>query len=281
MQHKEKLFSATDHLVSGRNFDVVWQQKNAIAQTLYPPGIDLSAYYESEAYDSHKNEQNSVVERLYLFAQKLMFAYKKRIIQKHVNGKSLLDYGAGVGNFTAYLKSFQYKVMALEPNINARSLVLEKGVSCVHNIEDLPTDVSFDAITLWHVLEHLDDPKAVLHKLKKHLTQEGVLVLALPNLNSPDATYYQNEWAALDVPRHLWHFTSKGLIAFVTSCGYKHLTNYPLFFDAFYVAYLSERNKGKKFPLVKGLLIGLLSNLKALFSKEYSSIIFVFRKSNQ
>ena len=279
MQHKEKLFSATDHLVSGRNFDVVWQEKNAIAQTLYPPGTNLNSYYESEEYDSHKNEQKSVVGRLYLFAQNVMFAYKKRIIKNNVNGKSLLDYGAGVGNFTAYLKGFNYKVMALEPNKKASSLVAEKGISCVHKLEDLSTDASFDAITLWHVLEHLEDPKAVLQKLKNHLNQEGVLVLAAPNFNSPDAKYYNNEWAALDVPRHLWHFTSKGLITFTTSCGYKHITNYPLFFDAFYVAYLSERNKGKKFPLVKGLLIGLLSNLKALFSKEYSSIIFVFRKA--
>jgi len=279
MQHKEKVFSATDHLVSGQTFDVVWREKGLVAQTLLYPEINLSAYYESEAYDSHKKLQKNALGRLYLFVQNIMFGYKKKIIKKHLSGKSLLDYGAGVGNFAAYLNRSNYNTMGVEPNVIASSHASEQGVACVHNLNDIPLDFTFDGITLWHVLEHLEHPLEVLQKLKARLNQKGVLILAVPNLNSPDAKYYREEWAALDVPRHLWHFTSRGLVSFITSCGYKHITNYPLFFDAFYIAYLSERNRGVKLPFLKGFFIGLLSNARALFTKEYSSLIFVFKKA--
>ena len=66
---------------------------------------------------------------------------------------------------------------------------------------------SFDVITLWHVMEHLEHLDEVWQRLHELLTEKGVLIVAVPNCSSYDAQRYGEYWAAYDVPRHLWHFT--------------------------------------------------------------------------
>ena len=66
---------------------------------------------------------------------------------------------------------------------------------------------SFDVITLWHVMEHLEPLNETWETLHSLLTEKGVLIVAVPNCSSFDAKKYGAYWAAYDVPRHLWHFT--------------------------------------------------------------------------
>ena len=109
----------------------------------------------------------------------------------------------------------------------------------------------------------------------QHISQ----MIAVPNINSLDSGYYNSYWAALDVPRHIWHFTSKGIISLVESRGFKLEKKHPLFLDAFYISYISEKHKNSSFAFIRGFFIALRSNFSALFNKEFSSIIFVFKKS--
>ena len=51
-----------------------------------------------------------------------------------------------------------------------------------------------------------------------------------------------------------------------------------LFFDALYVSYLSEKQKKRRFPLIRGVFWGLISNLSALFTEEYSSMVYTFQR---
>ena len=84
------------------------------------------------------------------------------------------------------------------------------------------------------------------------------------------------KWAALDVPRHLWHFTRKGIESLLKNKDFILIKSYPLFFDAFYIAYISEKTKWNNFSFFKSILIGIASNIKAFFSQEHSSLIYVF-----
>jgi len=118
----------------------------------------------------------------------------------------------------------------------------------------------------------------VLSQLYSKLKTTGKLVIAVPNLKSYDAIYYKAFWAALDVPRHLWHFTDSGLIRLLEVNGFLFESQHPLWFDAFYISYMSEVQKGATFPFLRGIFIGLISNIKALFNNQYSSKIYVFRK---
>ena len=141
------------------------------------------------------------------------------------------------------------------------------------------SDKTYDVITLWHVLEHLPDLESVTKKIAKHLKPGGSLIVAVPNFNSYDAKYYKRYWAAYDTPRHLWHF-SKTSMAKIFPLSVRLVKTKPMLFDAFYVSLLSEKyKKGTTFS-VKALFIGLWSNIKGLGSKEYSSQIYCYKKSN-
>ena len=279
MSKRKKLFQAKDHLVSGESFDIYWNDNKKRAET----GInidkkDLSRYYESSAYNSYKSNIQNSTDRIYFTIQKLMFHYKKRILRQHHAGNKIMDYGGGAGGFAFYLSKKGYDTTVIEPNKTARDSAKSKGVIAYKSIDELPALEVFNVITLWHVLEHLPKPERVLINLRQLMKPKDVLVIAAPNFNSLDAKLYQKDWAALDVPRHLWHFTSQGLIPLVESLGFEFKKKYPLWFDAFYIAYLSEKHKGNRFSLISGLWLGFRSNFKALFNGEYSSLIYVFNK---
>ena len=90
---------------------------------------------------------------------------------------------------------------------------------------------------------------------------------------------YGENWAAYDVPRHLWHFTPATIQQFGSKHGFIMAERYPMPFDAFYVSMLSEKNMKKTLSFVQGLYIGLLAWFNALARKEKSSsMIYIFRK---
>jgi len=279
MKKKEKYFIAKDHLVSSKEFKIVWNKEKQIAQTLIPDGIDLSSYYNSKSYHSHKNKNSSNKDHIYFFIQNLMFRFKRYLIKRYSNGAKLLDYGSGVGNFSKFMTDNGFNVLAIEPDKRAMKISISKSVDTVSHLKMLSDKERFNTITLWHVLEHIPDPHKIITELNLHLDKKGIVFIAVPNLNSYDSFYYKSNWAALDVPRHVWHFTSSGIQTLMQKAGFELVKRYPLWFDAFYIAYLSEQHLGSRWPLLKGFFIGLTSNIKAFFSGEYSSIIYVFRKT--
>ena len=276
--HKSK-FKAKDHLVSGEYFDITWNESRTIAKTNIESIKDISLYYKSSNYDSFKNKPKSSLDVIYFLVQKIMFRYKLFLIRIYLKGNKILDYGAGSGKFAAYLSNKNFKTSALEPynkEIKNQSLL---NINVFKNIADIPKSDKYDGITLWHVLEHLANPEQVLSKIHNLLNKNGVLMIAVPNINSLDSGYYNSYWAALDVPRHIWHFTSKGIISLVESRGFKLEKKHPLFLDAFYISYISEKHKNSSFAFIRAFFVALRSNFSALFNKEFSSIIFVFKKS--
>ena len=110
------------------------------------------------------------------------------------------------------------------------------------------------------------------------LKTKGKLVLALPNYKSFDSRYYKKFWAAFDVPRHLYHFDQDSVESFFHDRGLRLIKAKPMLFDAFYVSILSERLKKSKLSFMRGILIGLVSNLKAICSGEFSSKIYILEK---
>ena len=272
-------FKVKDHLVSGEYFDITWNKSRTIAKTHIENIKDISLYYKSSNYDSFKNTPKSSLDIIYFLVQKIMFRYKLFLIRIYLKGNKILDYGAGSGKFAAYLSKKNLKISALEPynkEINSQPLL---NISVFKNIDDIPKSNRYDGVTLWHVLEHLKNPGQVLSEINNLLDKKGVLIIAVPNINSFDARHYNSLWAAFDVPRHIWHFTSKGIISLVESRGFKFEKKYPLFFDAFYISYISEKHKNSSFAFIRAFFVALRSNFCALFNKEFSSIVFIFTKS--
>jgi SAM-dependent methyltransferase len=86
-----------------------------------------------------------------------------------------------------------------------------------------PGRASFDAITLWHVLEHLEQPGPALIRLREWLAPGGGLLIGVPNLASAQARISGPRWYHLDVPRHRVHFTPAGLERLLEASGFELL----------------------------------------------------------
>jgi len=277
---KTNEIKAEDHLLSKKEFTVLFDHNQGIGQTQIPTNVDANAFYPNENYASHQDQKKGLIGVAYNIIQHLMLRYKFSIIKQYSQGNSILDIGGGTGTFASFFKKKGFDVTLTEPNNRARIQASHKGLLTFPTPTDLPPQSAYSTLTLWHVFEHLPAPQKALQNYHKLLKNKGLLLLALPNYDSFDATYYQEYWAALDVPRHLWHYTPKGITSLVSEKGFRFQKSYPLWFDAFYIAYLSEQYRKSKFPLLRGFFIGLFSNLSALFTGQYSSLIYIFRKKD-
>ena len=138
---------------------------------------------------------------------------------------------------------------------------------------------SFDAITLWHVLEHVHDLSAYVQQLKKLLNKKGKLFIAVPNYTSLDAKIYKEYWAAYDVPRHLYHFSPASMKLLMEKNGLNIIQHKPMWYDSFYISLLSSKYKKGKTNWIAAFWNGLRSNLKAMGDvKKCSSVIYVIEK---
>jgi 2-polyprenyl-3-methyl-5-hydroxy-6-metoxy-1,4-benzoquinol methylase len=206
---------------------------------------------------------------------------KKNLVTRLVGKKTgaLLDIGAGTGAFVNIMQSGGWQVTGLEPDATAA-----KQAQLKYNIQLQPADTvytlgshQFDAITMWHVLEHVHDLHGYFKRFGELLQPTGILVIAVPNYTSTDARIYGKNWAALDTPRHLYHFSPASMELLANKHGFKLLTKKAMWFDAFYVAMLTEQHNGGSF--VKAILVGLWSNLTALLDvNKCSSVIYAFKK---
>lgn len=269
-------FKVKDYSVSREDFELIYNPEYDLFKT-NPIPKDLDKYYQSQDYISHTDNKRSLFEKAYHLVKQYTLSSKERRIASYVNKKgNLLDIGAGTGDFLAYAKSQKWQVVGIEPNAQAKELAKKKGVPFVEDLAEL-SDNSFDVVTLWHVLEHVEDLEKQLLELRRIAKPNGLIIIAVPNFKSYDAAYYKEFWAAYDVPRHIWHFSKKSIEKLFAEKDIQLMNIHPMLFDSFYVSMLSEKYKTGKMNFVKAFFIGLLSNIKAVFSKEFSSHIYVLK----
>ncbi len=267
-----------DYSVTGERFELIYDPDFKMLCT-QPQPQDLKKYYESQSYISHTDANKTLIDKLYQRVKKYSLMKKAGLISKYCSGeKTLLDVGAGTGDFLLKAKKSGWDVQGVEPNKDARLLAEGKGIGLSTSLHSLPNR-KYAVITLWHVLEHLPNLEKQIENLVSRLTDKGTLVIAVPNYKSYDAGHYGPYWAAFDVPRHLWHFSKESIQCLFANRGMKVIKVKPMIFDSFYVSLLSEKYKTGRQNYFKAFAIGLWSNLKALGSKEYSSHIYILRRA--
>ena len=276
-----KKLDLKDYFLTGEKFEIYEDSETEVLYTLPQPIENLGKYYESKNYISHTDGKKSIFERFYQMAKSINLNNKLELINKVGNGKKILDYGCGVGDFLEHLQKNGYDVLGMEPNDSARKIAQSKiGNKKVTSTELEHNDQKFDIITLWHVLEHIPNLNEIIGELKNHLTDNGVLIIAVPNHQSYDAKYYGKYWAAYDVPRHLWHFSDKSMSNLLSNFGMKIDKISPMKLDAFYVSLLSEKYKGNKFGYFNAIKVALKSNYLAKNNGQYSSLIYIIKAEN-
>ncbi|MEO8405983.1 MAG: class I SAM-dependent methyltransferase [Chitinophagaceae bacterium] len=245
-----------------------------------PDEASVSAYYKSENYISHSNTSKGLINQLYHYVRKRTLTRKRKLINK-VTGLttgSLLDIGSGTGSFLNEMKTNGWQATGLEPDAQARQVTKVLYDLDLHESDQLyklPA-ASFDAITLWHVLEHVHDLQAYIRQIKNLLKENGKLLIAVPNYTSLDAAIYKEYWAAYDVPRHLYHFSPQSMQVLMEKNGLRILQHKPMWYDSFYISMLSSQYKNGKAKLPAACWNGFRSNLKALGDvKRCSSVIYV------
>ena len=275
---KKRVCTTKDYLGSNEKFEIVWSKYKGIAKT-YPKPLknNLKEYYNSENYISHNPKAIGLISLVYLAIRSLMNRNKLKMIKPFLSkNDKVLDFGSGSGSFL-YKLNFKYESFGVEPNDFARSTSLAKGLRVVSAMKEYK--VKFNMIFLWHSLEHVYDINKTINEFSQKINSKGILVIALPNIRSFDAKKYKSFWAGYDVPRHLWHFTEEGIIDFLERKKFKFIKKRPLFWDAIYISYLSEKYRKSKFSLIKGVFWGIISNLTAIKTGEFSSKVYFFRKS--
>lgn len=265
-----------DHSVSKESYELLKNIEYDMLVTSPVPS-DLENYYKSEEYISHTDSRKSLLDKIYQSVRKYTLQKKLALLNSfQTDNKKVLDIGSGTGDFLLTCRKDGWSVFGVEPNKEARKISEIKEVKVSRSIHTV-LEKNFDIITLWHVLEHVENLEEYISLLKEKLSPNGKLIIAVPNYKSYDANHYKEFWAAFDVPRHLWHFSQKSIEKLFSSVSMKIEKTLPMRFDSYYVSILSEKYKRGKNNFFKAFWVGFLSNYKAKKTKEYSSLIYILK----
>lgn len=273
-----------DEFLTHEEFQIHECQKCALLFTEPRPSKDkIGEYYKSEEYYSHQENKHGFIPKVYESVKSINLKHKYKIATKGLKAGKVLDIGCGVGDFLHTMEKHGWECTGVEPSEEAKIIArkrIKANLYAPEEINQMP-NASFDIITMWHVLEHVDDLKWQVEQLTRLIKPNGRIVIAVPNYKSYDAEYYKELWAAYDVPRHLNHFNKKTLSNIFKTNGLNLLKTDKLIWDAYYISFMSEQYRHHKLPLLKGAFRGLISNCKARRSGEWSSLVYVFEKQKQ
>ena len=190
--------------VSGEQFSVFFCTICQNGFTVSAPK-DLSKYYPKTYYSPLKS-----------FIYNLLQFRRPSIIRQYKKSGKLLDIGCGNGSISSFLPEFIYTGVETSFSGAKGKNILTGGIETVKL-----KPKSFDAVTFWESLEHVSGPGLALEKIFKSLRENGVLIIECPNYASPERLIFGSKWFHLDTPRHLTHFTPKGLANLLEESGFK------------------------------------------------------------
>lgn len=273
------VLTAKDHTVTQESFTISACNDCGFRFTADAPAQEvIHNYYKSSAYISHTDTKKGLVNMIYHVARFFTMMSKEKLVKKASKRQvgMLLDIGSGTGTFLHTMEKAGWSVVGLEPDAEARSIAVKKYNCDIYPSDELfrLPDATYSVVTMWHVLEHVHQLDEYIARIKAILAPQGKLIVAVPNYTSKDCAIYGANWAAYDVPRHLYHFSPKSMRILMQRHGLKVIATKRMWLDSFYIAMLSEKYIGGN--IFKAVWNGFRSNLNALFNKEQcSSVVYL------
>ena len=270
-----------DEFLSKGDFHICECLNCGLLYTMPRPSKDkIGEYYKSEEYYSHQENKKGFIPKVYEAVKKINLKHKYKLASNGLKVGKVLDVGCGVGDFLHTAEMHGWECTGVEPSEDAKVIAQKRMNGKIISSEDLENipEGFFDLITMWHVLEHVDDLRWQVEQLRRLVKPKGRVVIALPNYKSYDGQYYKELWAAYDVPRHLNHFNKTTLTKIFKASGMELVKIDKLRWDAYYISYMSEQYKLHSLPLARGVYRGWISNCKAKRSGEWSSLVYIFEK---
>jgi SAM-dependent methyltransferase len=192
--------------ISGETFSVSICPECGLGVT-QPQPPDLAPYYRTRYYGGRHS-----------FTASLCLNRRKRLIARATGRPGrLLDVGCGDGSFLVAARQAGWEVAGTE--IHAATSI--PGCPVFRNLDEAQRHGSYDCITMWHVLEHVPDPRECVRQLRTMLAPGGTLVVAVPDFGGWQARLFGRHWLHLDVPRHLQHFTAFSLGKMLDEAGFQ------------------------------------------------------------
>ncbi len=143
-------------------------------------------------------------------------AYKVELLRALAPAGRLVEVGPGIGGFAALAQDAGYAVEVVEMDARASAFLRDTVGVKVHETDDPATalrrEAPFDAIAMWHVIEHLPDPFDALRAVAEALVPGGVALIAAPNPAALQFRLFGARWTHLDAPRHLFLIPIPALI---------------------------------------------------------------------
>ena len=181
----------------------------------FPSKEQLARAYDDSYYgDGEEKFKSSLFEKV---LDGFRRGRAKRLASKLPPNAKVLDIGCGNGNFLeSMLRYGDFEIHGIEMEGNSA-----KRAARVNNIQlhigslekETYSENSFDAISLFHVFEHLEEAKKTVDTIKKILKPDGHLVISFPNIDSIQSKRFKGDWLHLDPPRHLLHFAPTDFVS--------------------------------------------------------------------
>ena len=188
------------------------------------PSIETIGAYYPEGYYGKPEERRfpPLVEAL----QKLLYAQRVRMVESVAGRRRgrVLDVGCGRGLLLQAFHRRGWEVQGTELSDQAARYAREVAGVAVETgcVEDIKfPEAHFDVVTMWHVLEHVHDPRVVLAEVSRILKPGGVLLVGVPNFSGFEARFFKDKWFHLDVPRHVTHLTKSMLKSVLSENGFQ------------------------------------------------------------
>ena len=181
-----------------------------------PPGPEA---YESGVYAPVEPRARLVVRA----AQRRFAGQPVRMLRSAGlgSGARVLDAGAGPGRLVAALREAGFDARGIEPSERSSRRARDAGIPVETAPLESHDEEGLDAVVLWHVTEHLDDPRAALARVRDWLRPGGAVLVAVPNPASLQARIGGGGWLHWDAPRHRTHLTPAGLAALLGATGFE------------------------------------------------------------
>lgn len=204
----------------------------------------------------------------------------KKVFNK--SGANLLDIGCGTGWTTAIWKEAGFQTIGLESSPVRSKIAKEKYHLDVYpdHLENFKTDQLFDVIIMRHLFEHIEDPVAMLKKIKKFLKPNGILLIVIPNIACIGRYVFRENWEWV-LPWHLHFYTPKTLSRLLTKTGFIKIEIYqtpsPLWYPHTLNKAIFGSNPKFKFPHSMALFLSLPIVLLGWIFNLNDNMTLIFR----
>jgi SAM-dependent methyltransferase len=219
-----------------------------------PDEAEAPEHYPEKSYDPflHPGNCRTSRDRLYLMLSSAILERKASVVMKGLSKPAsavrVLETGCSTGRLLMRLHTSHAVALdnlwGIEPDPLAREVAKRAGLTQIVEKDNgqIPgMEMPFDRIVFWHSLEHLHRIGESLEKARLRLAPDGMLIIALPNIDSDDARRYGSNWIALDAPRHLYHFSVETLKQLLRKHGFSVLDTRAGVTDALYNAWYSAK----------------------------------------